>query len=48
MRTYDDQKKNCFQGSKEGMHYHLRTVPDVLPEMQGLLNLRGVRESAVF
>jgi hypothetical protein len=30
------------------MRYHRRTVPDVLPETQGLLNFRGVRESAVF
>jgi len=30
------------------MSHHVRTVLDVLPKAQGLLNLRGVRESTVF
>jgi len=30
------------------MSYHVRTVLDVLPKAQGLLYLRGVRESTVF
>lgn len=45
MRTY---KESIKRSRREICSHHVRTVLDVLPKAQGLLNLRGVRQFTVF